>query len=146
LLAGESHRERVLSFEEEKAYLIAAASVGDRMEDAYQQALKGIRAVIRGQQPRRPDAYLLRDVATILIHCALRPQGVFRLKWAHLLSLDRGKTVTKPLSLRMLGLLLSEKQIPQIVENLESGAKRKEALERIRQSRPEPVAIVGIDR
>jgi uncharacterized protein (DUF1778 family) len=27
-------------------------------------------------------------------------------------------------------LLLSEKQIPQVVENLESGVKRKEALER----------------
>jgi hypothetical protein len=43
---------------------------------------------------------------------------------------DRGKTVTKPLALSRLGLLLSEKQIPQVVENLESGVKRKEALER----------------
>jgi hypothetical protein len=42
----------------------------------------------------------------------------------------RGKTVTKPLALSRLRLLLSEKQIPQVVEKLESGDKRKEALER----------------
>jgi hypothetical protein len=42
----------------------------------------------------------------------------------------RGKTVTKPLSLSRLGLPLSEKQIPQVVENLESGGEPKEALER----------------
>jgi hypothetical protein len=41
----------------------------------------------------------------------------------------RGKTVTKPLPLSRLGLPLSEKQIPQVVENLESGGKPKEALE-----------------
>ena len=43
----------------------------------------------------------------------------------------RGKTVTKPLLLSRLGLPLSEKQIPQVVENLESGGKPKEALERV---------------
>jgi len=43
----------------------------------------------------------------------------------------RGKTVTKPLSLSRLGLPLSEKQIPQVVETLESGGKPKEALERV---------------
>ena len=42
---------------------------------------------------------------------------------------DRGKTVTKPLALGRLGLPLSEKQIPQVVEILESGGKSKEALE-----------------
>ena len=42
----------------------------------------------------------------------------------------RGKTVPKPLPLSPLGLALSEKQIPQVVENLESGGKPKEALER----------------
>src|ERR1700686_3132030 len=42
-----------------------------------------------------------------------------------------GKTVTKPLPLSRLGLPLSEKQIPQVVENLESGGKPKEALERV---------------
>jgi hypothetical protein len=42
---------------------------------------------------------------------------------------DRGRTVTKPLALSLLGLPLSEKQIPQVVENLESGGKSIEALE-----------------
>jgi hypothetical protein len=45
-------------------------------------------------------------------------------------SADRGKTVTKPLPLSPLGLALSEKQIPQVVENPESGGKSTEALER----------------
>jgi len=31
--------------------------------------------------------------------------------------------------LNPLGMLLSEKQIPQVIENLESGGKAKEALE-----------------
>ena len=43
----------------------------------------------------------------------------------------RGKTVTKPFALSRLGLPLSEKQIPQVVENLESGGKPKEALETV---------------
>jgi hypothetical protein len=34
---------------------------------------------------------------------------------------DRGKTVTKPGLLSRLGLALSEKQIPQVVEIIESG-------------------------
>jgi hypothetical protein len=42
---------------------------------------------------------------------------------------DRGKTVTKPLLLKRLGLPLSEKQIPQVVEKLESGGKPKGVLE-----------------
>jgi hypothetical protein len=42
----------------------------------------------------------------------------------------RGKTVTKPRVLNPLGMLLSEKQIPQVIERFESGGKRKEALER----------------
>ncbi len=54
-------------------------------------------------------------------------------------SSDRGKTVTKPLALRRLGLPLSKKQIPQVVETFESGSKPKEALEttalRLRQVR-----------
>jgi len=41
---------------------------------------------------------------------------------------DRGKTVTKPKLLKPLGLPLSEKQIPQVVEILESGGKPKETL------------------
>ena len=42
---------------------------------------------------------------------------------------NRDKTVTEPLVLKWLGLALSEKQIPQVVENLESGGKPKEGLE-----------------
>jgi hypothetical protein len=38
--------------------------------------------------------------------------------------------VTKPLALSPLGLPLSEKQIPQVVENIESGWKSRQALER----------------
>ena len=41
---------------------------------------------------------------------------------------DRGKTVTKPRLLKPLGLPLSEKQIPQVIEILESEGKSKEAL------------------
>ena len=40
----------------------------------------------------------------------------------------RGKTVTKSLALSVLGLPASEKQIPQVVENLKSGNKSKGAL------------------
>src|SRR5712691_7591863 len=53
-----------------------------------------------------------------------------------------GKTVTKPLPLSRLGLPLSEKQIPQVVENLESGGKPKEALERVAM-RPRQVRCPG---
>jgi len=44
--------------------------------------------------------------------------------------MDRGKTVTKLVGLIALGLPLSEKQIPQVIEKLESGDKPKEVLER----------------
>jgi len=81
LLGGENHRERVLSFEEERRYLEAATNIGHQLAEAYTRALQGIRAVMRGEQPRRPDAYLLRDVATLLIDCALRPEECFRLTW-----------------------------------------------------------------
>jgi integrase len=95
LLPGENHRERVLSFEEETPYLDAAADVGHRIEEAYQQALKGIRAQQRSQEPRRPDSYLLSDVVTILIDCALRPEECFRLKWENfrdgLIDIHKGK-------------------------------------------------------
>jgi integrase len=81
LLGGENHRERVLSFEEERKYLEAATNIGHQLTESYKRALQGIRAVMRGAQPRRPDAYLLRDVATLLIDCALRPEECFRLTW-----------------------------------------------------------------
>ncbi len=74
LLPGENHRERVLSLDEEAAYLDAASQIGHDIERAYRRALKGIRAVERGQEPRRSDSYILRDVTTILFDCALRPE------------------------------------------------------------------------
>jgi integrase len=82
LLPGENRCERVLSPEEDAAYLEAALAVGSQKEQEYQDALKGIRAAKRGQQPRTPDAFLLRDVASILINCALRPEECFRLRWS----------------------------------------------------------------
>jgi hypothetical protein len=39
------------------------------------------------------------------------------------------RTVPKPIELEVLGLALSEKQIPQIVENNQSGNERMEPLE-----------------
>ena len=60
--------------------------------------------------------------------------------WPTWLVHHRGKTVTKPLPLSLLGLPLSEKQIPQVVENLESGGKPKEALERVAM-RPRQVLL-----
>jgi integrase len=81
LLPGANHRERVLNAGEEKKYLEAATDFGHQLQKAYQGALKGIRAVERGEVPQKPDAYLLRDVATILIDCGMRPEECFRLKW-----------------------------------------------------------------
>jgi integrase len=80
LLAGENQRERVLTAEEEAAYLNATAQLGEGIEEGYRTALAGIRATVRGQQPRTPDAFPLRDVTTILIDCGLRPEECFRLK------------------------------------------------------------------
>ena len=73
MLPGENRRERVLTPMEEQRYLAAATELGHRLKDAYRDALEGIRAVKRGQPPRKPDAYLLRDAATVLIDSGLRP-------------------------------------------------------------------------
>jgi integrase len=81
MLPGERQRERVLTTEEEQKYLGAAMELGRASEVSYQRALEGVRAVIRGEQPRKPDAYLLRDVTTVLLDCGLRPEECHRLKW-----------------------------------------------------------------
>ncbi len=81
MLPGENRRERVLTSVEEQLYLAAATDLGHALNEAYRRAIEGIRAVKRGQQPQKPDAYLLRDAATILIDCGLRPEECFRLKW-----------------------------------------------------------------
>ncbi len=53
MLSCENHRERVLSPDEENRYLAAAPA----------------------------QSFLLRDVTTILLDCALRPQECFRMRW-----------------------------------------------------------------
>ncbi|HWE53497.1 MAG TPA: hypothetical protein VG273_27145, partial [Bryobacteraceae bacterium] len=80
MLSGEKHRERVLTADEESRYFEASAVLARDLEDAYQQALDGIRAVQRGEQPRKPDAFLLRDAVRILLDCGLRPEECFRLR------------------------------------------------------------------
>jgi integrase len=81
LLTGENHRERVLTLEDERKYLDAATAIGHRLTEGYRRALEGIRAVKRGQDPKKPDAFLLRDVVIVLIDCGLRPEECFRLNW-----------------------------------------------------------------
>lgn len=78
---GENSRMRVLAVEEEEAYLKAATELGRLQESDYKQALTGIRATLRGEQPIKPDAYLLLHVATVLLECGLRPDECYRLKW-----------------------------------------------------------------
>ncbi len=114
LLPGENRRERVLTADEEKKYLEAAADFGHGVNEGYRRALEGIRAVKRGQRPRIPDALLLRDVATILIDCGLRPDECFRLQWQDNIrdgaveihtGKGRGSRRRIPASQRVLGVL-----------------------------------------
>ena len=58
-------------------------------------------------------------------------------------SLDRGKIVTEPFTLIGPGRALTEKQIPQVVENLESGADQKEVLEPIALRVKQVLFLVG---
>jgi integrase len=81
MLPGENQRERVLTQDEEQQYLDAAIQAGRQLQADYEKALHGIRATKRGQQPKKPDEFLLRDVATILLDCGLRPEECHRLKW-----------------------------------------------------------------
>jgi integrase len=81
MIPGENERDRVLTDDEESRYLTAATKVGANIEEAYRRALGGLRAR-KGEVPIEPeDPYLLRDVTTILIDCALRPEECFRLRW-----------------------------------------------------------------
>jgi len=96
MLPGENERDRVLTEAEETRYLAAAAKVGANIEEAYRRALTGIRAR-KGEIPVEPeDPYLLRDVTTVLIDCALRPEECFRLRWQNVrdgaLHVSFGKT------------------------------------------------------
>jgi integrase len=74
MLPGENHRDRVLSEEEETRYLEGATAIGSTIQEDYQRALKGVRATMRSERPIKPeDPFILRDVATLLIDCGLRP-------------------------------------------------------------------------
>jgi len=114
MLPGENHRDRVLTKAEDERYLEATLVIGQGIEDAYRRALLGIRATVRGEQPIQPeDPFLLRDVTTVLIDCALRPDECFRLRWEHVrdgaLHIPGGKTANArrmiPLSARLATLL-----------------------------------------
>lgn len=97
MLPGAAHRERVISVKEEEAYLEAAQAIGTVALEAYQRALTGIRALQRGQVPLKPrDPFLLRDAATVLLDCGIRPEECFRLRWENhqdsVIEITRGKT------------------------------------------------------
>jgi integrase len=98
MVPGENHRDRVLSPDEETRYLQAASAVGNEIEAAYQRALNGIRATLRGEEPNRPeDPFLLRDATTLLLDCGLRPDECFRLRCEYIrdeaVHVPFGKTV-----------------------------------------------------
>ncbi len=114
LLPGERRRERVLSPAEETSYLSITQQIGDGILAAYERALRGIRAIARGEQPIKPeDPFLLRDVATVLLDCGLRPEECYRLRWEHVrdnaVHVPFGKTANArrsiPLSSRVVALL-----------------------------------------
>jgi integrase len=114
LLPGERRRERVLTMAEEADYLKAAQAIGEGILEAYEKALEGIRATERGEKPVKPqDPFLLRDVASVLLDCGLRPEECYRLRWEHVrdgaLHIPFGKTANArrsiPLPSRSAALL-----------------------------------------
>ncbi len=114
LVPGERRRERVLSADEENAYMKAAGDLATSTLEAYEKALHGVRATKRAQPPQKPeDPYLLRDVASILLDCGLRPEECQRLRWEHYrgdtIYVPHGKTINArreiPLSERARGVL-----------------------------------------
>jgi integrase len=120
LLPGERRRERVLTIDEESAYLTAAQRIGEGILAAYERALKGIRATARDEQPVKPeDPFLLRDVATVLLDCGLRPEECYRLRWEYVrdnaVHVPFGKTANArrsiPLSNRVTALLNMRKSV-----------------------------------
>ena len=71
----------VLTPEEETKYLTAAQAEGEQILRSYDLSLAGIRATVREEQPiRQSDPFLLRDVTTILLERALRPEESNRLR------------------------------------------------------------------
>lgn len=114
MIPGEARRDQVITINEERAYLEATHAIGTTAIEAYQRALVGIRAMERGEQPIQPeDPYRMRDVATLLIDCGLRPDECFRLRWENIregaLHILFGKTASArrviPLSQRAEALI-----------------------------------------
>ncbi len=114
LLPGERRRERVLLPAEQTAYLQVAQALGEKRQEAYARALRGIRATQRGQRPMEPDdPFLLRDVATILLDEGIRPEECYRLGWEEIrdgaMHVPFGKTANArrsiPLTNRVVDLL-----------------------------------------
>ncbi|HMD50446.1 MAG TPA: site-specific integrase [Bryobacteraceae bacterium] len=114
MIPGEAHRDRVLTLDEERSYLDAAEARGAATIEAYERALVGIRATLRDEQPIKPDdPHRLRDVATLLIDCALRSEECFRLRWENVrdaaLHILFGKTASArrviPLTARAAAIL-----------------------------------------
>ena len=152
LLPGENHRERVLTADEEAKYLETATSLGHEHAEAYRRALEGIRATQRGQQPKQPDAFLLRDTAIILMDCGLRPEECFRLKWMEnirdgaieiLTGKGRGSRRRIPISQRVRSILemrrvggLSEWVFPAPTKSghIESSSLKKQHAEAVKAS------------
>src|SRR5580698_2463051 len=64
MIPGEAHRDRIINVSDEKKYLDAAQKLGAATLEAYELALVGIRASLRGETPIKPrDPFLLRDAA-----------------------------------------------------------------------------------
>lgn len=114
MLPGENQRERVLTSEEESRYMEAAVAIGEGSLRAYDRAVKGIRATVRGEEPIKPsDPFLLRDVVTVLLDCGLRPEECHRLKWENIrdggVEVFKGKRKASrrrvPASARVLAIL-----------------------------------------
>ncbi len=123
MLPGERRRERVLVREEAATYLEAAPTDREGIQEAYERALEGIRATVRDEQPIKPeDPFLLRDVATLLIDCGLRPEECYRLRWEHVrdgaLHMPFGKTAnarrTIPFTPRAAVLLEMRRSVAQV--------------------------------
>lgn len=111
----------VLTSDEELRHLEAAVAVGDGSLRAFDRALEGIRVTVRGALPIRPaDPFLLRDGATILHDCELRPEECHRLKWENIrdgaVEIFKGKRKASrrrvPASARALAVLAMRKATP----------------------------------
>ena len=122
MISGERHRERVLSIDEENRYLEATAQIANQLQRDYEAALEGIRATQRGQEPLKPDAFLLRDVVTLLLDTGLRPEEAFRLQWTCVrdgnIEVLSGKTANArrriPVSTRVAAILAMRQALPDV--------------------------------